>query len=101
MPLPKNRSTSVRKIFRKTPQGSAIAYRRRVKGNVHACGICGCRLAGTTSVRNKAASTKTPSRKFGGNLCAKCASKAITYRARLSEGAISKKDVELSFVRYV
>lgn len=101
MPLPKNRSTSVRKIFRKTPQGLSIAYRRRKSGGKHSCAICGALLQGVTSARGITRSARRPTRKFAGHLCARCAAKAVVYKSRLADGAITPDDIEVSFKRYV
>ena len=50
MPAPKNRSTSVRKIHKRTPRGGkTIHYKRRVKGKAHACALCGSRLQAVSS----------------------------------------------------
>ena len=102
MPAPKNRSTSVRKIHRRTPKGGhAIHYKRRVKGNFHACALCGSRLQAVSSSTKLAGSAHSPNRKFGGALCSACASRVLVARSRLKEGALQLPDVEVRMLKYV
>jgi len=102
MPVPKNRSNSVRKIHKRTPKGGkTIHYVRRVKGNKHACGLCGCHLQGVHSSRKLPRSARAPNRKYGGNLCTACSSRVLVLRSRLKEGAIKLTDVDVIMLRYV
>lgn len=102
MPLPKNRSNSVRKIKRKMPGGkSATRYERRQKGGKHSCATCSRRLQATHSHSYLAPSSRKPNRKFGGMLCPACARRAIILRSRLKEGAITLDAVEVKFLPYV
>ena len=102
MPVPKNRSTSVRKIHRRTPKGGhAIHYARRVKGKSHSCALCGSRLQAVSSSTKLPGSAHAPNRKFGGNLCSGCSSRVLVARSRLKEGALQLSDVEVRMLRYV
>ena len=65
MPLPKNRSTSVRKIYKRIPTGKTIHYKRVVKGKKHYCALSGEVLPGVTSRQSTAKSAKRPNRKLG------------------------------------
>ena len=102
MPLPRNRSTSVRKVFRRTPRGgSAIHYSRRPKGKFHTCPLCGSRLQAVSSSRKLPGSARAPNRMYGGNLCSACASRVLVLRNRLKEGAIQLPEVEVRMLRFV
>ena len=102
MPLPKNRSNSVRKIVRKTQSGRvAIHYRRRVKEGAHHCAVCGSRLSGVSTAPRLSATERVPSRKFAGVLCHDCVSHVIVLASRLKGGAIQPSSVEVKYKRYV
>lgn len=99
MPAPKNRSTSVRKIKRRTPKrGSQILYRRREKGNTHACALCATRLQAVSTKRGAAS---RPNRKFGGSLCTSCASRVLVLRSRIASGGLQLSDVEIKMLPFV
>ncbi|MCX8197144.1 MAG: 50S ribosomal protein L34e [Candidatus Micrarchaeota archaeon] len=102
MPLPKNRSRSVRKIFRRVPKrGTVVHYKRRKKGKKHHCAICKSSLQAVHSSSFLPSSQKAPNRKFGGQLCTKCASRVIVIRNRLKEGLIKLEEVEIKYLPYV
>ena len=95
MPLPKNRSTSVRKIHVRVPKrGHVIHYRRRVKGKTQSCALCGAFLQGV-------ARRKTPNRRYGGNLCTSCSSRVLITRSRLASGSMQMSDVGVKMQKYV
>lgn len=95
MPLPKNRSTSVRKVHVRVPKrGSVIHYSRRVKGKRQACALCGAALPGVFR-------RKTPNRAYGGNLCTSCTSRVLTIRSRLAGKSIQLSDVDVPMLKYV
>lgn len=102
MPLPKNRSTSVRRVPKRTPKGgSTIHYVRRLKGHKHACGICGALMQSVSSRQGIAKSQRTPNRKFGGSLCTGCTSRLITVSSRVKEGALKIEEVDILLLPYV
>jgi ribosomal protein L34E len=102
MPVPKNRSSSVRKIFRKTQKGKvSIRYRRKKKEGTHHCAVCGAILQGVTTARGLARSERVPSRKFAGVLCHNCVSHAIVLASRLKSGSLPAGEVEVRYKRYV
>ena len=102
MPLPKNRSTSVRKVHVRTPKGGkTIHYIRREKGGKQSCGICGVLLQAVTSKQGVPASQRTPNRKFGGSLCTACASRLLIVSSRVKEGAIKMEEVDILLLPYV
>ncbi|MCX6772353.1 MAG: hypothetical protein NTV88_01110 [Candidatus Micrarchaeota archaeon] len=95
MPVPKNRSTSVRKIHVRVPKrGHVLHFKRRLKGKTQSCALCGSQLPGV-------ARRKTPNRKYGGNLCTACSSRVLTTRSRLSAGSITLSDVDVKIQKYV
>jgi large subunit ribosomal protein L34e len=100
MPLPKNRSNSVRKIYKRTPKGSTIHYRRRIKGGRHSCALCGGALQAVSSRRELPASARSPNRKFGGSLCTSCSSRVIALASRVKEG-MSLDEVDVGMLPYV
>jgi ribosomal protein L34E len=102
MPLPKNRSNSVRKIHVRVPKrGHTIHYKRRVKGNVHADAITGVKLQGVNSKQGKAASNKVPNRKFGGNLSSATSSRVIKFATRVKDGTMKLEDVDVRLLSHV
>ena len=102
MPLPKNRSNSVRKIHVRVPKrGHTIHYKRRVKGNIHADAITGERLQGVHSRQGKAASKKVSNRKFGGNLSSATSSRVIKFATRVKDGTMKLEDVDVRLLSHV
>ena len=102
MPVPKNRSRSVRKIVRKTQAGKvAIHYRRRDKEGKHSCAVCGKVIQGVTTARGLSRSERVPSRKFAGALCHDCVSHVIVLASRIKGGMLAPTDVEVKYKRYV
>ena len=102
MPLPKNRSNSVRKIHVRVPKrGHTIHYKRRIKGNVHSCGITGERLQGVSSRQGTSASVKRSNRKFGGNLSSATSSRVIKFASRVKEGTMTLDDVDVRLLSHV
>jgi ribosomal protein L34E len=101
MTLPRNRSNSVRRIHKRISSGRTIHYRRRIKGNTHACGISGKRLQAVSSKQGLSASERRPNRKFGGSLSSQAASRVIVLATRVKEGAMPLEDVEVKYLPYV
>ncbi len=102
MPMPRNRSNSVRKIKHRLPSGkTAIRYRRREKGGKHSCATCGGRMQGTHSMSYLKPSLRSPNRKFGGMLCPSCAKRVIILQSRLDGGALSIDEVEVKLLPYM
>ncbi|MEM4366614.1 MAG: hypothetical protein QW035_00580 [Candidatus Anstonellales archaeon] len=88
MPRPKDRSTSIRKLFRKTAKGTKEVYKRRAKKQRHSCAVCG-------------AESKKTSRKFSQVLCHACAERVLVIRARLKEGYMKASDVPIDIRRFI
>ena len=102
MPLPKNRSNSVRKIFVRTPKrGAVVHYKRREKGNAHSCSLCGCVLQAVASKQWMHKGAKTPNRKFGGALCSACASRVLVAASRVREGTLQQSEIGITALPYV
>ncbi|HIH18515.1 TPA: 50S ribosomal protein L34e [Candidatus Micrarchaeota archaeon] len=101
MTLPRNRSNSVRRIYKRTPKGATVHYRRIRKGNVHACGLSGARLQGVSSERSLHKGARRPNRKFGGSLSSAAASRVIVIATRVKEGAMPLEEVNLKMLPYV
>ena len=102
MPLPKNRSTSVRKVHVRTPKGGkTIHYIRRVKGKTHSCAVTGAKLQSVNSYRGVAKSSKRPNRKFGGNLSSEASSRVIKFASRVKEGAMTLDQVDVRLLSHV
>ncbi|MBS3068864.1 50S ribosomal protein L34e [Candidatus Micrarchaeota archaeon] len=101
MASPKNRSNSVRKVKRRTPQGTTTIYKRRVKGKKHSCAVCKGKLHATHSLPSLAKSSRHPSRIYGGNLCHLCAKKAIIFSQRIKDGSMQQTEVEILLLPYV
>ncbi len=101
MPLPRNRSRSKRKIFKRTTSGTKVVYKRRVKGKVHRCAVCHSVLPGTHSLPGMSKSQKRPERLFGGHLCHTCTRKVVLYATRVNTGLITMDDVDIKYRKYV
>ena len=102
MPLPKNRSNSVRKLHVRAPKrGHVIHYKRRIKGNAHSDAITGGRLQGVNSKQGRAASNKVPNRKFGGNLTSAMSSRVIKFASRVKEGTMTLDEVDVRLLSHV
>lgn len=101
MPAPKNRSTSVRRIYKRIPTGKTIHYRRREKGKCHHCAVSGRLLPGVASKQSTAKSAKRPKRKFGGALSSEISSRVIRIASRVKEGAMSLSEVDMRLLPYV
>ena len=96
----KDRSKSIRTLKRRVPSGvSKARYKRRKKKGVGKCALCGCALQGVSSKGAK--SKKTPSRKFGGNLCHKCAARVIVEAQRVREKTKTMEEVDIILRKYV
>jgi len=101
MPRPSERSTTRRKIFKKTTSGKVKKItKRRITTKVK-CAICKKTLQGTTSLRKASKSQKHPSRKFAGHLCHKCTARIIKLQTRVDEKTLTKKDIEPLYKRYI
>ena len=102
MPLPKDRSRSVRRVHKRTPtRKNVIHYKRRKKGNKHKCAITGVRLLGVSSKRKTAHTKKKPNRIFGGHLSAKLTSRIMRFRQRLKAKEIKLSDIPIILRKYV
>ncbi|MFH0927548.1 MAG: 50S ribosomal protein L34e [Candidatus Micrarchaeota archaeon] len=102
MPLPKNRSNSVRKIKYKSPSGeSRIRYRRRKKTGIHSCALTGQRLTGVNSIQGASKSSRRPTRPFGGRLSPSASRRVIKLRARLANNEITLEQVPIELLPYV
>jgi large subunit ribosomal protein L34e len=102
MPLPKNRSSSVRKVYVRTPKsGTKARYKRRAKGGAHSCAITGARLQAVSSKPGMAASERRPNRKFGGTLSSAVSSLVIKIAARVKDGRTKLNEVDVRLLPYV
>ncbi len=102
MPLPKNRSNSVRKIMYKAPDGeSRIRYRRRKKVKNHYCAISAQKLTSVSSDSTIAKSKRIPNRPYAGRLSPSVSRKVIKLRTRLENNEITLDDVPVEFLPYV
>jgi large subunit ribosomal protein L34e len=102
MTLPKNRSTSVRKIYKKLPKGRhTIHYKRRVKGKKHKDPISGQILPGVSSIKGLSKSQKRPNRKFGGTLSSKTSSEVLKIVSRIKQKIMTPDQVDIKLLPYV
>ena len=100
MTSPKNRSTSIRKVKRRSPSGDSREYyiRRKTVGK-GSCAVCKAKLLGISSVGAK--SSRRPERKFGGVLCPNCQKKVVVEATRVKDKFKSIEDVALMYRKYV
>ena len=86
MPRPALRTTSLRRVRKKTPSGVSVVhyYRKRPAGG--RCGICGKPLHGVprdipSKVRKIPKTKKRPERPYGGTLCSSCTREMVKIKA--------------------
>ena len=102
MPVPKNRSRSMRKVFKKVPSGKVVLhFSRRKKTTRHHCAICKSKLQGVSSTPSASASQKTVSRRYGAHMCSPCTRKIVRYAALIEQGEIVLQDIDLVLKPYV
>ncbi|MEW6329596.1 MAG: 50S ribosomal protein L34e [Candidatus Micrarchaeota archaeon] len=101
MPIPKDRATSMRKIFTRAPSGTHVHYRRKKVEGKPSCGACGSLLHGVSHARGLARSERKPSRAFGGNLCSECSRKVLKMRVLLKTNEMNIDDVPMMYRKFV
>jgi ribosomal protein L34E len=95
----KDRSTAIRKVKRRVPSGESREYYiRRKKKPSASCALCGSALRG---IGTGAKSSRTPNRRYGGNLCHRCGAKVLVQAQRVREKGKSIDDVEIVLRKYV
>ncbi|MCX8198160.1 MAG: hypothetical protein N3F07_03120 [Candidatus Micrarchaeota archaeon] len=102
MTYPKNRSSSMRKIFKRTPKGGRVVhYKRAEKGDSHYDPVSNERLQAVSSKRGLPKSMRRPNRKFGGQLTSKNSSLVLKTALRVREGFMKLEEVDLRILPYV
>ena len=81
------RSTSYKKIRKRTPGGRLVIHFRRKKVGYAKCAICKKPLSGVprlrpSEIRKLPKSQRRPTRPYGGYLCSACMRKEIKKRVR-------------------
>jgi len=92
MTLRKNRSGSVKTVYRRTPSGRKGVIFKSEKPKKPVCRLCGAKLGGVKTSRRAAKSERLPSRAFAGELCAGCVSEVVKARVRVRTGAAKLED---------
>ncbi len=87
MPTPRQRSRSLRKIFKKVPGGAIKIHYERRKPKLASCANCGKSLHGTLrelpfKMKKIPKTKKRPERPFGGILCSACMRQEIISKVR-------------------
>lgn len=87
MPITKNRSRTLRKVYVKTPGGKTVVHHRKRKPSKAKCSKCGAVLKGVPRERpykmmTMAKTKKRPERPYGGALCSRCMRTTIKQKAR-------------------
>lgn len=87
MPKPWQRSSSARKVYRRTPGGRTVIHYRRKKVDWAKCANCGSILNGVprlrpSEMRKLSKSERRPNRPYGGYLCPRCLRREVIRRAR-------------------
>ncbi|MCX8166623.1 MAG: 50S ribosomal protein L34e [Candidatus Micrarchaeota archaeon] len=102
MPKPKNRSRSMRKLYRKLPSGKTVTrFKRKNSENMQRDAITKEPLQGTSNSRKLSKSEKSVTRKYGGYLSHRNVQKIMEYATLIEQGELSLKDVPLSMRKYV
>ncbi|MFO8016633.1 MAG: 50S ribosomal protein L34e [Candidatus Woesearchaeota archaeon] len=86
MPTGRQKSRTLRRVFRRAPKGISRLFYRPKKPSKAKCASCGTELSGTArerpkKMKNLTKSHKRPQRPYGGVLCSKCT------RAKLIKGS--------------
>ena len=87
MPVPRLRSRSLRKVFRKVPGGRVSVHYKRKKPSAAKCSNCKAVLKGVPrelpyKMSAMAKTQKRPERPYGGVLCSRCMRLEIINMAR-------------------
>ncbi len=87
MTLPRLRSRSLRRVYRKVPGGGTSIHFKRRKPKASKCGSCGAVLKGVPrerpfKMRSMTKTMKRPQRPYGGVLCSRCMRLEMIKRAR-------------------
>lgn len=87
MPAGKHKSRSLRRVYKRTPQGNVKLTYKKKKPSMAKCACCGGVLKGTLRERpykmmKTAKSKKRPQRPYGGVLCSKCTRRKIIKSTR-------------------
>jgi large subunit ribosomal protein L34e len=91
MTATRHRSSSAKRVSRRTPGGRVAAhYKRKIPGAAR-CGLCGATLN----------AKRAASRKFGGCLCSGCSRSVLTAEARVRSGETDLRGVALKQRGYV
>jgi large subunit ribosomal protein L34e len=95
----KSRKGYKRKSFR-TPMGeNRLRYERRKPSKAH-CARCGGILSSIPRdipirIRKMTRSQRTVAREFGGVLCGRCVKSLETYRTRMEDGFVARRDLTI------
>ena len=95
-----HRSRSFRRLDRVTPKNRHVLHFERKAAKIPKCPICRKELNGISS-KNRGRSTVTNARKFGGALCAACASNVIKLASRIEQGEMKLNDISIVERQYV
>ncbi len=95
-----HRSGSFRRLDRVTPKGRHVLHFDRRAVSFPRCPICRSELNGISHT-HRGRSTVTNARKFGGALCAACASNVIKLASRIEQGEMKLNDIGIAERKYV
>ncbi|MEM3609467.1 MAG: hypothetical protein QW076_00965 [Candidatus Anstonellales archaeon] len=102
MPKPKNRSRSVRKLFKRLPSGKTeIRFKNRKSKSIQRDAVTKEPLQGVSNDKSLSKSERTVSRRYGGHLSHKTVQQIIEYATLIEQGEMALKDVPLSLRKYV
>jgi len=87
MPRPKQRTSTFRKVFTKTPGGKTVTRYKRRKPASAKCAKCKRVLPGVprnipSKVRKLPKTARRPERPYGGTLCTRCSREEIKESIR-------------------
>ena len=92
MPTPRQRSRSLRKVFKKAPGGRLKIHYLRRKPKKARCAGCETQLAGVprerpVGMRKLAKTQRRPERMYGGVLCGACVKRKLIIKIRSKKNA--------------
>lgn len=102
MTKPKNRSNSVRKLFKRVPSGkTVIKYKKRKKTKHHYDGSTRELLQGVSNDPTLPKSARTVSRRYGGFMSQKRVETVMRYATLVEQGEMTLNQIPFEIRKYV
>jgi len=96
MVLPRNRSRSAKRVFKRTPTGRNVLHYKKRRLRMPLCRLCGAGLGGVNNSRRASKSEKVPTRIFAGQICAGCTAEIVKMKSRVALGEMKLEDASMA-----